>query len=478
MFVISISSCEQTQRFERSISSSETSASQQDDGVSSWAKLKISPDVLGSMPYGNFRIDIYEHSSNQRIRSSTSEPAEIAKQNLFKYYYAPIVLLDNASAASYFNNFTGQFELTFRVELWNDDVQLKVTNWIKQEIDSSAKASLIQVIPFEKMILANSASTKQRYQLPKSWMPYQKQKDVRFKLICFNKFDCDELALGMRQSADQFSDLRLLFSLTSEKSQTRQTVVRVESIMSGDMATKLDQQMKSNEFALLTAEDEKRLLTESATNILIDTFDDSDVVSPNSEAQIYKLLTDHLIDHSRTVIKDQSDKMWESVFWNEDNYRPDLTSQTFNQVFNKLDTEQKKVLIKTFTDTNIVTHETSGGVPGVADAKNKIDVNLSRSGSTTNDDLEKFLKEVKETVKWTGSKFEPKPLSLARINLAKLRDTQTLKDRTVRVSYSKAVLSIAVNIPQFTDLASINRLIEIQNQIDGLCKSYFKPMAV
>ena len=230
--------------------------------------------------------------------------------------------------------------------------------------------------------------------------------------------------------------------------------------------------MKSNEFALLTAEDEKRLLTESATNILIDTFDDSDVVSPNSEAQIYKLLTDHLIDHSRTVIKDQSDKMWESVFWNEDNYRPDLTSQTFNQVFNKLDTEQKKVLIKTFTDTNIVTHETSVGVPGVADAKNKIDVNLSRSGSTTNDDLEKFLKEVKETVKWTGSKFEPKPLSLARINLAKLRDTQTLKDRTVRVSYSKAVLSIAVNIPQFTDLASINRLIEIQNQIDGLCKSY------
>ena len=39
-----------------------------------------------------------------------------------------------------------------------------------------------------------------------------------------------------------------------------------------------------------TTRDEKKLLTESTTNVLIETFDDSDDVSQNSESQVYNLL--------------------------------------------------------------------------------------------------------------------------------------------------------------------------------------------
>jgi hypothetical protein len=92
-----------------------------------------------------------------------------------------------------------------------------------------------------------------------------------------------------------------------------------------------------------TTRDEKKLLTESTTNVLIETFDDSDDVSQNSESQVYNLLNNLLVS-SRTNIKEQNDQMWDSVFWNDDNYRPDKTTQTMNDIYKKLDKEEKKHL--------------------------------------------------------------------------------------------------------------------------------------
>ena len=48
------------------------------------------------------------------------------------------------------------------------------------------------------------------------------------------------------------------------------------------------------------------------------------------------------------MIKEQSDKMWDSVFWNEDNYRPDKTTKTLNEILNKLDRETQKKLADLF----------------------------------------------------------------------------------------------------------------------------------
>ena len=61
---------------------------------SSWAKLQISPDTLVSMAYGNFRVDIYEHANNHK--STTTSISN------FKYFYAPIALLDHQGATMQF----------------------------------------------------------------------------------------------------------------------------------------------------------------------------------------------------------------------------------------------------------------------------------------------------------------------------------------------------------------------------------------
>ena len=63
------------------------------ESPSSWAsKLEISPDTLGSMEYGNFGIDIYEHTSNRKQNTSLG---------YCKYYFSPIALLDHESAVSF-----------------------------------------------------------------------------------------------------------------------------------------------------------------------------------------------------------------------------------------------------------------------------------------------------------------------------------------------------------------------------------------
>jgi hypothetical protein len=76
----------------------------------------------------------------------------------------------------------------------------------------------------------------------------------------------------------------------------------------------------------LTVNDEKKMLTETASNIRMETFDYTEVGSPDTENKIYNI-SKNLLVTSRTTIKEQSDKMWDSVFWNDDNYRPDRTTK-------------------------------------------------------------------------------------------------------------------------------------------------------
>jgi hypothetical protein len=113
------------------------------------------------------------------------------------------------------------------------------------------------------------------------------------------------------------------------------------------MVSTLLQKFGDKKEIFLTANDEKKMLAETATNIRMDTFDDSEVGSPDTESQISNILKDLLVT-SRTTIKDQSDKMWDSVFWNEENYRPDKTTKTLNEIINKIDKETQTKLADMF----------------------------------------------------------------------------------------------------------------------------------
>lgn len=366
-----------------------------------------------------------------------------------KYYHAPIVLLDHKSANCTINSLSGEAEVKFRIELWNDDVRTKVRRWIRKEIDQKAKDSHISIIPFDRLALKAiaSPSKQQTYYIEKSWIPYQGRKDIWFTLICVNNSSCDHVASAMRDNPMHFSDLRMLFSLASEKSHSLKTVIRVESILSGNIASKLNQRMANLDFALITAADEQKLISESATNIMIESFSDSDLVTPQTEAQINNFLRDHLLLPSKIIIKDAKDKLWESVLWNDNNYRPDMASKRLNEIYQKLNTENQKKLAKSFKNSNKVGNEGSVGLPGVAEVRSKIDVDVSLDVSSDREHFDKLLDETKDTIQWDGTEFKPKPLSLSKVNLGNLRDAQTYQNNNVLVKYVRASLSLALNMP-------------------------------
>ena len=434
---------------------------------SSWAQLEISPNVVGSVRYANFRVNIYEHARNNNNKQT--HRCDIENK---KYYYTPIAMLDSQSADSSYNNVTNRPEMTFSIELWNDQIEKTVTDWVQRKFgdSSSVYENQIQVIPFEKLILTSSSSSTEEqhnYHLDNSWISYQQQMRIKFKFICYKLDDCHQLAQQMRLNPQQFSHLQLQFSMASVKSQTRQTKIRIGNIVTGDLASKLLQRMPEVDFVLLKAEDEKRLISESATNIVIETFDDSDVVAPNSQAQISNQLKEMLIS-SRTIIKEQSDEMWDSVFWNDDNYRPDKTTNFWNEIYNKMNKQNQSALANAFK---------AGGDAGIKLKLYKsIAFGIGGGGYSDNSSsveaLDRLYEESKNSVQWNGEKFIPKPLTLAKFNMAKLQDNQTLFDRSIRLTYATAVLSVTINIPEYgsssaTNASSNALLNEIQLQLQG-----------
>jgi hypothetical protein len=91
-----------------------------DDGDSSWTKLQISPNSIGSMPYGDYRINIYEHAANKDPGFNGTK----------RYYYAPIVLINHQSAYSSFNNVSKEPEMRFRITMWNEPVELEIVKYV------------------------------------------------------------------------------------------------------------------------------------------------------------------------------------------------------------------------------------------------------------------------------------------------------------------------------------------------------------
>jgi hypothetical protein len=287
----------------------------------------------------------------------------------------------------------------------------------------------------------------------------------------------------------------------------------------------------------LTANDEKMMLVETATNIRMETFDDSEVGSPDTESQIYNILKD-LIVTSRTTIKDQSDKLWDSVFWREENYRPDRTTKTLIEIFDILDAETQKKLVDMFqkAETSISKYDKRRGehlrrensksnenerrsqamdqevssrnqtekwelAIGLsqsteqnrnAENKERIQHNYDSdswadvdrissaiSGKMANDsdssrwvemwkeDVEKLLQESRNYVRWNGEKFVPKPMQLSKINLDKFRDSQSFQDRTVRVRYTNAELSVPIKFMEHAELVVTDEWNNMKDEIKG-----------
>lgn len=202
----------------------------------SWAKLEISPNSIATVLYNDFLVNIYEHSGNRRLTEMDQN------SKLRKYFYAPLALLNVLSARCFKNEIMDQFEMEFHIELWNDAIQKQVTTFINAEFDQHVMDSSIQIIPFKELILTSSSSIfKKKYKFSRdTWLTYQQRKYISFSLLIESIEHCQKIVNNMEEEPESFKSLRLQFRVDSETSQTKETIISIQSIMNGDLMTKLD----------------------------------------------------------------------------------------------------------------------------------------------------------------------------------------------------------------------------------------------
>jgi hypothetical protein len=105
---------------------------------------------------------------------------------------------------------------------------------------------------------------------------------------------------------------------------------------------------------------------------------------------------------------------------------------------------QHKYDANSWTDVDRISSTISGKLAKDSDNSRRIE--------SLKEDVEKLLQESKNHVQWDGEKFVPKPMQLSKVNLGKFRDSQSFKDRNVRVRYTNAELSAPIKFMEHSEL--------------------------
>ena len=180
------------------------------------------------------------------------------------------------------------------------------------------------------------------------------------------------------------------------------------------------------------------------------------MADPAAKNRIYSMLQT-MLGMVQEKIGSDSSKTWDSVFWNDDNTRPDKVAKTLNESYNKSDKETKDKMKESFSNSTSNNTNVSVDVDAqtrflkMLNIKVKGGYSSSNSTSSSNSkDSEKYEKEMKEIadkVEWNGEKFVPKPMCLTRVNLSTIRNKQAFQDKEIAVSYSTAFLDLKMNVP-------------------------------
>lgn len=425
---------------------------------SSWAKLEISDVVIGSMDYDTYQVKIYNHASNKDVDMNNVEK---------KYYFEPIGQLDHLSAKSNFNNVSKTAEMTFKINMWTDQIRADVHKFLSDDLKlGPVNINLVRVLPLDEVMIFSGGGSSPHFEIDHNWINYKSDTFLKFKFICDKMEHCKNLAMQMQTNPEQFN-LKMRFSLSSQNSQTKETKINIDTIMSGDMMNKLDQKLKGKEVVLLTADGKNQLLKESSENIIVQTVDDFQIPTKDSRSEVYRRL-ENMLQFSRDIILKGDEKAWQNVFWNQDNYRPDMTARIVTDAYNKLDGVNKKKFVSAFTNTNKIGYEAGmSALGGIISANAGAHADFSREGMESKESLETFLKESKNKVEWDGIKFVPKQMELYSISMARLKNKQTFKDMNVKISYTASMLTIDVRQDFSFQPETSSELSKIKAQVAG-----------
>ncbi|XP_055351149.1 uncharacterized protein LOC129597565 isoform X2 [Paramacrobiotus metropolitanus] len=404
----------------------------------SWGKYQVTHSYVMTVPYYHHNVLIYQQ---------TKGPLNTSTDGREKYYYQPALMMNTEKTRVSMNPFTNRYELLLPVVLWNEAYE----DHIRQQImDQTGKNDfLLSVIPMEE-VRVKSVRPKPQIQLVTRWMAFASQPSVvTFRIVCKDNESCVELLQQIRSSPQQFvGDLRVFYSLESQGSTGKRMTVTAEHVQHSSMYAAINQKLPNKDPIYLTSDDANTLQREIMNNVQATEVEDEDFVSDASQPTLMGLINEALGLATRSS-KDFEEHMWDSVFWNDDNARPDKVTKRLNDVARKLDAQSRSKLRTEQEKTQKfgVQADISGSYKKVTvEAGANFGQEAVELTNKEKEELKRAVEESKGKSVVEGELFVPKAMELKRINNGNIRSGAALTTTIVRVSKAKSQISDIIKI--------------------------------
>lgn len=406
------------------------------------------PVFIDTVPLGDFSVRIY--------RSSGS----------IKHYFSPLALLEHTSAKASKNSLTGEHQMTFRVEMWNEELEQLIDEHLSKNNGKSLLPYALGVMPFERVSLRcrNCAACRP----DSNWRSFaQSPKKMELRLVCPSKEESTYLADQMAKIPEHFaSQLSLHFRMERSPVEAVRKVnvsLAADHIWDGRVMTDLNRQFSQASFAYVTQADRSKIVTEILANLLanIDSLGSKEwILDPVDESRLTRLIGHHVFEK---VIIDSDDEhsqeIWNSIYWNfEDDVlqlKPDALARKLNKFYAKANEDEQNWIAQ--LAENVVTEKR----PVRNLRPEMVQAIANAVGASSQLSIAERFSHVRQLLNWTeGLGFAPRFFRLYKISLDRLRnDFQPVNNIAVKLSVVDMSLDLQIE-PNMNQL-NFNRMPEI-----------------
>uniref|UniRef100_A0AC34FAE8 Uncharacterized protein n=1 Tax=Panagrolaimus sp. ES5 TaxID=591445 RepID=A0AC34FAE8_9BILA len=415
-----------------------------------------------------------------------------------RFYVTPLCVIDIESINCKRNEYSNvrNHVYSFYLKLWDSSAAQMVEIALKQK-NVTVKASDILPLPMQMVRLGVGNQITSKIQVEKHWRSHQDQPNVIiFELFTKHKHFCDKMVNDSKADLETFlarTKLYFEFSMVLQQRATRNLNISGSTIA------------KSSFFRMvyLTSKDLNNLVRDIINVISVEEEVTSTYIPSEEENQIIKellgIIGEHRI-HSRDLTKDE----WNSVFWNDIFSRPDVQTEYFNdtvkydenenrfsynatrdhhfreKIKNKYDKQTSKTKSGSlgFTFDGFGFNTSGSKLKSINTSEDHLnDKERQLKDSLSFEDFKKAMAKRNVNTKWTGTKFEPKPFNLHRINLRQLSSSSEVYFKRIITTNIPSTQKIEIrpeNLHHAGSAKNIGLLLneDIINKLNGAIKSF------
>jgi hypothetical protein len=347
------------------------------------------------------------------------------------YYVTPPVTLIPTSASCQYRAITGSYEVVYDIQLWEKELPRAAIEALKQ-LSLTINENQILPLPFyqARIIWNNPEEQLQQLKLSSAWINnLQQQQTYRFRVAAENNASCQLLTETIRTTPDQFADnLQLQFTVSAAKIDSKVVTIKSEHVTSSQLVATLKNLPNADGAnRYLTSSDYNRMLWQISNQVVASEVTSGDYVDADDELSLKDVIA-QMFDTQKQNTAQFDDKMWNSVFWDPSDERPDKITNELNKYIFINQTDHRAYLTQAGASSssakvNAVFKAITIGGEGAH----------SSSSSMASDDVGHLLENYDIESQIQGEKFVPKQLDLTRLNINDLSRSDLLTTKRIRV---------------------------------------------